>query len=263
MTLDWIDTTDLSFNTLLLLERVQLSWFPGWVPETELAIALHANPSVEWYLRHKCPEIDAWLNQLLTAHSGVPAPTSEQMRAAEVKVMDCINDLVVYIVDPTIYDAQPFLGWDSDELTSVTDFSGKTVIDIGSGTGRLAFIAAKKAAVVFSVEPVGNLRLYIKQKARAQQITNVFPVDGIITDLPFPNGFADIIMSGHVYGTLPAIEYLEMKRVTKPGGMIIFYPGTSLSETKAHEYLVSQNFNWSTFEEPQYGTKRKYWKVIR
>ena len=89
MTLDWIDTTDLSFNTLLLLERVQLSWFPGWVPETELAIALHANPTVEWYLRHKCPEINAWLNQLLTAHPGVPASTSEQIRAAEIKVMDC------------------------------------------------------------------------------------------------------------------------------------------------------------------------------
>ncbi len=55
MPVNWIDVTKLSFNTLLLLERVQLSCFPGWVPEEELAIALQANPTVEWYLRHKFP----------------------------------------------------------------------------------------------------------------------------------------------------------------------------------------------------------------
>jgi ubiquinone/menaquinone biosynthesis C-methylase UbiE len=144
----------------------------------------------------------------------------------------------------------------------LTDFSGKIVIDIGSGTGRLAFIAAERACAVFAVEPVGNLRLYIKQKARDQNLRNIFPVDGKITDLPFPDGFADITMGGHVFGEHPEAEYTEMKRVTKPGGMIILCPGTSLNETKAHEYLVSQEFSWSLFEEPQDGKKRKYWKQI-
>jgi SAM-dependent methyltransferase len=263
MTLDWIDVTNLSFNTLLLLERVQLSWFPGWVPEEELAIALLANPVVEWYLRHKCPEINSWLDQVLSDHPSSATYTAEYIRQAEVKVLNCINDLVVYVVDPAIYDGQPFLGWDSNELRSVTDFSGKTVIDIGSGTGRLAFIAAENAAVVFAVEPVGNLRLYIKQKARAQQISNIFPVDGLITDIPFPNGFADISMGAHVFGDHLEASYNEMKRVTKPGGMIILCPGTSIQETKAHEYLVGKGFAWSTFEEPRDGTKRKYWMEIR
>jgi ubiquinone/menaquinone biosynthesis C-methylase UbiE len=136
------------------------------------------------------------------------------------------------------------------------------VIDIGSGTGRLAFTAAEKAGVVFAVEPVGNLRLYIKQKARANHISNVFPVDGVITDLPIPNLYSDITMGGHVFGDHPEEEYLEMKRVTKPGGMIILCPGTSMQETKAHEYLDSQGFAWSTFEEPRDGTKRKYWKLV-
>jgi hypothetical protein len=44
MPVNWMDVTSLSFNNLLLLERVQLSWFPGWLPEPELAIALRANP---------------------------------------------------------------------------------------------------------------------------------------------------------------------------------------------------------------------------
>ena len=57
MAVNWIDVTTLSFNVLLLLERVQLSWLPGWVPEDELAIALKANPVVEWYMRQKCPSV--------------------------------------------------------------------------------------------------------------------------------------------------------------------------------------------------------------
>jgi hypothetical protein len=61
---NWIDVRTLSFNVLLLLERVQLSWFPGWVPEAELAVALKANPVVEWYLRHKCPELITWLDKV-------------------------------------------------------------------------------------------------------------------------------------------------------------------------------------------------------
>jgi hypothetical protein len=69
-------------------------------------------------------------------------------------------------------------------------------------------------------------------------------------------------MGGHVFGGHPEAEYQEMKRVTKPGGMIILCPGSSLPETKAHEYLVAQGFAWSTFEEPRNGTKRKYWKMI-
>jgi ubiquinone/menaquinone biosynthesis C-methylase UbiE len=169
---------------------------------------------------------------------------------------------MVYVVDPSIYDTQPFLGWDSDELLSLADFRGKTVIDVGSGTGRLAFCVARQAAVVFAIEPVGNLRLYIKQKARTQNIANIFPLDGLITDLPFPDGFADITMGGHVFGGHPEAEYAELKRVTKVGGMIILCPGSSLHETKAHEYLLAQGFSWSTFEEPRDGTKRKYWKVI-
>lgn len=262
MPLNWIDITNLSFNTLLLLERVQLSWFPGWMPEKELAIALKANPVVEWYLRHKCPDLIPWLDILLSEHHYTSPLSAEQIREAECEVLRTINDLIVYVLDPSIYDAQPFLGWNSDELRQLVDFSGKTVIDVGSGTGKLAFIAAETAAVVYAVEPVANLRLYIKEKAKTKHFNNIYPVDGLITDIPFHDDFADVTMGGHVFGDNPNDEYTEMKRVTRAGGMIILCPGSSPSEVKNHNYLVSENFNWSEFEEPSNGTKRKYWKVL-
>jgi SAM-dependent methyltransferase len=261
MPLRWIDVTPLSFNSLLLLERVQLSWFPGWLPEKPLAIALQANPVVEWFFRHKCPPINDWVDQVM-AQAPYEPPGSEAIRQAEFAVLSSIVDLLVYALDPGIYDALPFLGWDSQQLLSIADFQQKTVIDVGSGTGRLAMVAAPLAKTVFAVEPVGNLRNYLKTKFRQLGFTNFFTVDGLITELPFPDSFADVCMAGHVFGDLPQAELAEMQRVTRQGGQIIFCPGTSPSQEADHQYLVSQGFNWAWFEEPQDGPKRKYWKLI-
>jgi SAM-dependent methyltransferase len=258
MPVDWMDVSRVSFKTLLLLERAQLSWFPGWLPERELAVALKANPAVEWFMRHKCPEINPWLDTVLAQTVRARGP---QVRAAEIAVLRAIEDLVVYALDPAAYDAQPFLGWDSAELTSLVDFAGKTVIDVGAGTGRLALVAAEHGALVFAVEPVANLRHYLKQKATARGLRRVYPVDGLITAIPFPDGFADIVMGGHVFGDQPEAECDELHRVAKPGGMIILCPGASEPEQAAHEVLVTAGFAWSRFEEPRDGWKRKYWKI--
>ncbi|MCU0503506.1 MAG: class I SAM-dependent methyltransferase [Anaerolineae bacterium] len=258
-----MDVSTLSFNTLLLFERAQLRWFPGWrwSSEADLALAICANPAVEWYLRHKCPEISTWVDRLLTAHPAGPVG-SDEVRRAEVAVLHDLNDLVTYAVDPAVYDAQPFLGWDSRELTSLVDFAGNTVIDVGAGTGRLALAAAGSgAATVFAVEPVANLRRYLKEKASTQRLRNVYPVDGLITDIPFPDGFADVVMGGHVFGDEPEAEYAEVMRVTKPGGTIIFCPGSNdRDDDGRHKFFVSHDFRWCRFEEPQDGWKRRYWK---
>jgi SAM-dependent methyltransferase len=262
MTLQWIDIQPLSFNTLLLLEREQLSWFPGWLNEGELGLALLANPVVAWYLRHKCPEIEKWLEGVMKQARNQTPVSAERARQAELHVLGQINDLLVYAVDPSIYDAQPFLAWDSQELRSLADWQEKLVVDIGSGTGRLAFVAAEAGArAVFAVEPVANLRSYIRQKAADQGLTNVFPVDGLITRLPFPDDFIDITMGGHVFGGTPQAEYDEMMRITKPGGQVILCPGTSKTEGPAHDFLMAQGFEWAWFEEPGDGQKRKYWKI--
>ena len=266
MTLNWIDTSRLSFNYLLLLERVQLSWFPGWVPEPEMALALQANPTVAWYLRHKCPQITPWLDQICASHrtqEEVANLNPEEVYNAEQSVLQAINDLLVYAIDPTIYDNLPFLAWDDRELTDLVDFSGKMVIDLGSGTGRLAFIVAPFAKVVFTVEPVENLRNFLKAKRDTLGYQNLYPIDGLITEIPFPDEFADVTMAGHVFGDHPEEELGEMERVTKTGGMVILCPGTSEKEQRVHEYLVRQEYHWSLFEEPGDGWKRKYWKNLR
>jgi len=130
MTLNWIDVTDLSFNTLLLLEREQLTWLEGWLPEPELAAALKTNPAIEWYLRNKNPDL------------------------------------------------------------------------------------------------------------------------------------IDIVMGGYVFGDNPKEEHAEMARVAKPGGMVILCPGNNDRDEGWHQFLINQGFEWSRFEEPGDGLKRKYWKSV-
>jgi SAM-dependent methyltransferase len=258
---DWMDVSHLSFNTLLLLEQVQLSWLPGWLPEKELRIALRANPVVEWYFRHKCPSTNDWLDRVMAVDQNA-VHTPEEIRAAEVEILASMTDLVIYAVDPSIYDHLPFLNWDPGELLSLTDFTGKTVIDVGAGTGKLTFLAAGQAQVVFAVEPVTNLRNFIKQKAIVQNLKNVYTMDGLITEIPFPPAFADIAMAGHVFGEYLEREYQELVRVTRPGGMIILCPGSNETEQQAHQFLVSHGFQWSWLEEPGAGIKRKYWRII-
>ncbi len=259
MPVHWIDVTNLPFDAMLLLERAQLSWLPGWAPEPELGIALRANPAVEWFMRHKCPPLAGWLDEVLAR---APRADAGEVRRAELGVLAVLNDLITYALDPALYDAQPFLQWDTRELADVADFTGRTVLDIGAGTGRLTFIAAERAAAVFAVEPAGNLRHYIMDRARARGFGNVYAVDGLIEAIPFPDRFADICMGGHVFGGRPAAELCELERVTKAGGMVVLCPGNVDCDNEQHAVLVGGGYAWARFTEPGDGTKRKYWKTI-
>ena len=84
----------------------------------------------------------------------------------------------------------------------------------------------------------------------------------MVTQIPFPDGFADVTMAGHVFGDEPEAEVREVLRVTKPGGMAIACPGSNDTDNEMHRVFVAHGFEWSRFEEPEDGTKRKYWKCV-
>ncbi len=257
------DLADLPFHALTLLEEAQLSWLPqhGW--RRELAITLRAHPEIAWFIRHKCPAVDRWLTDLLLEHASEPMPTGVDLRQLEQAVILGMEDWIIYVTEPEAYDRQEFNRWDDQELLGLTDFQGKVVLDIGAGTGSQTFRMAPLAKTVYAVEPIGNLRRFIRERAASLGHDNIYTVDGLLTQIPFPAGFADILVTGHVFGDDLSAEFAEMQRVVKPGGMIILCPGNGDQDDPTHHWLVQQGFSWGRFLEPGEGVgsgwRRKYW----
>ncbi|MCL2045807.1 MAG: class I SAM-dependent methyltransferase [Oscillospiraceae bacterium] len=257
-------------ETMFLLEEHQLKYLASGELREDLAIILKAHPSIEWYMRNKAPATNAWLDELMTKHQNVPIPSMDELREIEKAVIGSMEDWIIYATTPDDYHKQPFNRWEESELTELTDYSGKIVVDIGSGTGKQAFAVAPLCKTVFCVEPVHNLRKYLKEKARRENLADkIFIVDGLLEDIPFPDGFADVVMGGHVFGDDPESEIAEMTRVAKTGGMIILCPGSADnadSESESHRVLLANGFEWSRFLEPGdvigSGWKRKYWKTV-
>ena len=260
--LGWLDVTDFSFNALLRLERLHVRYIAQRQPDEAMGTALGSHPAVQWYLESMYPPIQKYIQACLDLAK--PDPSPQELRQAEVMILDSMHDWLIYVLDPSIYDQLEFLAWDDDSLLGMADFKGKIVLDIGSGTGRLAFAVAPQASAVYAVEPVANLRRYLWEKRSQLGFNNVFPIDGTMEQIPLATNFADIIMSGHVFGDDFDAEYEEMYRVVRDGGLILLHPGTNAgSEDDAHHYLVSKGFDFDTFIEPGEGAKRKYWKTIR
>lgn len=259
--LGWLDVSEINFNALLLLEPLHAAYLTQRQPSEAMGTALAAHPAVHWYLLHIHPPIQAYIDGCLALAQPDPGP--ETLRAAEVAVLDSMHDWLIYILDPNRYNQLAFLGWDDQSLLGMADFSDKIVLDIGSGTGRLAFTVAPYASAVYAVEPVANLRRFLWHKSAHLGLDNVYPSDGKLTQIPFQADFADILMAGHVFGEDFDAEYTEMARVVKHGGMILLHPGTNATQDdEAHHFLITKGFEYDTFEEPGDGLKRKYWKTV-
>lgn len=226
MSLGWIDPGDFSFNCLLLAD----AWIVRYISLIEdagfrrnLALALAANPAVLWYFSNSCPDCRDRLEALAVSAPASSSP--EEVRLSEEFVLGELDTFVVYLY-PELMEELPYISaWRAERLLSMAEFSGRRVLDIGSGTGRLAVAASASAAWVVASEPVARLREYLRAKLDRLEIRNVYVTDGMVERLPFPDDSFDIVMSGHVMGEDYIGEFNEMFRVTRPGGYILDCPG--------------------------------------
>lgn len=256
------DIAEQSIDTLLLLDERQLLYFPKHAKRRELALVLKTRPYILWYIKNKAPEMCNWIDSLLDEYKHEPIPSD--MESIEKSLICSIEDWVIYVTTPDDYHNQPFMDWDESELTRLTNYSGKTVVDIGSGTGKQAFAVASLAKYVYCVEPVSNLRKYLRNRAKKEDAPNIYVVDGLLEEIPFNDEFADVTMCGHVFGDMFEAELSELERITKKNGLIILCPGNIDKDNECHDFLTKNEFKWSRFLEPGdsigSGYKRKYWK---
>jgi len=102
---------------------------------------------------------------------------------------------------------------------------GETVLDLGSGAGFDAFLAAKSAGLageVIGVDMTPEMITKAKKNAEKLHLSNVEFKLGEIEKLPVPDNSVDVVMSNCVINLSPdkRAVYSEIFRVLKPGGRI-------------------------------------------
>jgi ubiquinone/menaquinone biosynthesis C-methylase UbiE len=75
--------------------------------------------------------------------------------------LDAHDSFVVYAYPEVMEQLDYIKLWKPEKLHSQVDFKDKVVLDIGSGTGRLAFAVANKARYVYAIDPIDRLREYL------------------------------------------------------------------------------------------------------
>jgi SAM-dependent methyltransferase len=258
------DLNEVPIDVILLFEEFHFRYLEGTNLHKELALIFKSKPYIEWFIRNKVPELSYWVDEISQKYKNETIGSIDEQRNIELKVIHELEDWIIYVLSPDDYNNQPFNNWDKKELLEITDWRNKIVVDIGSGTGKQIFTVAPYVKIIYSVEPVTNLRKFLRNKSREIGYKNIYVIDGFITSIPFENEFADIVMCGHVLGDSLAEELDELERVTKTEGYIIACPGNIDKDNEQHKYLTERGYNWQSFLEPGNvigsGHKRKYWK---
>lgn len=273
MSYNWIKGEDYSFNSILLMDRWILRYLvgmgesgAGYYTEPEyrkhLGIALSYNPAVRWYLENKCPESKGRVDSLV---ADIPSDlTAEEIRISEAYVLQAQETFMVYVYPEIMESHCSYIrDWSADKLLSLTNFTDKIVLDIGSGTGRLAFAAAQQAKKVYASEPVDCLREYIRDKAKRLNIRNIAVIDGTVEAIPYEDNTFDIVMSAYVVGDDYDAEYTEMARVAKSGGYIIVCDGEEARfPQEPNKNLTQLGFQFSSYACKNGGDVFRYWKAV-
>ena len=238
--MSWIKGEEFSFNSFLFTERFYIRhMFAREEGEylRNIGIALNANPVIKWYFMHKCPECAEVIEKTAADYAGEVSP--EEVRKAEIFIIEACCDCITY-ANPEIMETTD--GWwtmnarDKARLFELADFTDKVVLDVGSGSGRLAFAAAEKAAWVYASEPVDMLREFMRDKIKRESIKNMRVVDGVVLSLPYPDNTFDIVISAHVVADEYDAEIAELTRVCKSGGWLLDSPGHGEpSDNEQHE----------------------------
>jgi SAM-dependent methyltransferase len=119
-------------------------------------------------------------------------------------------------------------------MRAIAPWTGRTVVDLGCGTGYWLRRYAGEAARVVGVEPDPALRPVAQRAAEALAATEVLA--GSAEHLPLADGSADIVHARFAYFFPPGADVglAEVLRVLRPGGRLV---------------VVDNDYRWGQFAQ--------------
>lgn len=104
---------------------------------------------------------------------------------------------------------------------------GERVVDLGSGAGMDAFLAARSVGAdgyVVGVDMTPAMLTKARRTAAELGLDNVEFCEGLIETLPVDDGWADVVISNGVINLAPDKHavFAEALRVLRPGGVLQF-----------------------------------------
>lgn len=136
-------------------------------------------------------------------------------------------------------------------LEEITDWNGKEVVDAGAGTGRFTCMLSPLVKFIWAFDREGAMLEVARLKLEEMGTTNWQCEVADHRSLPVPDNSVDIVISGWSVCYLVAWDegdwrkevanvFSEMKRILRPGGMIILVEtqGTGYTEPNPPEHLL-------------------------
>lgn len=118
-------------------------------------------------------------------------------------------------------------GWHEFMMKKAGDLTSKKCLDVGTGTGEIAFLLAKNAGKdgeVYGVDITPKMLEYAEMKMKDIVLpTPVIFEEGNALDLRFDDNTFDIVTSGYMLRNVTDVQKAidEMYRVLKPGGKAV------------------------------------------
>ena len=130
-------------------------------------------------------------------------------------------DILDHRINPFYVNGYVVLNYFVQKLTPY--WRGRTVLDVGCGSGFQTVQFAPRAKHVVAIDISGALMRKVQEKLKTQGLTNVTLLQGNATRMPLQDGSVDFVSAyGDVIGHIPEYEQAiaEMARVCRRGGTV-------------------------------------------
>lgn len=158
-------------------------------------------------------------------HARQRAITTNERESARRVVLDHLFWELTYWKTPDEYERltageQVHLG-----ALDVARVDGAVVLDAGAGTGRVTLPLARRARLVYALDPAPPMLHLLQRKLAPAGLCNVEPLRGSFQRVPLPDDSVDAVVACSAFGSEEVrggqCGLDELRRVTRHGGRIV------------------------------------------